>query len=129
MDGPLLNKLASTTLEWVPSPTGAPGCFGKKVFAYGAEGLGRDGRARDYTTLYRFDAGSRYPAWRIARGGACEIWVLDGILEVNGELVAKDEWVQLLPNEEGWFLGSTSGCQVLAIVRGHIELLPPASEP
>jgi len=125
----MLTKLAPSSPEWAPSPTGAPGCFGKKLFAYGDKGLGRDGRARDYTTLYRFEAGARYPDWRIEEGGACEIWVLEGTLEVNGERIAQGEWVQLLATTEGWSLGSTVGCDVLAVVRGQIELLVSARSP
>lgn len=107
---------------WSPSPTGAEGCFSKKLFEYGEEKLGRDGRAVSYTTLYRFEPGSQYPAWQMV-DGACEIWVLEGALEVNGKSVEAGEWAQLLPNGNNWTLGSSNGCQVLAIVRGQIQLV------
>lgn len=119
---PTIERKDPANLPWVPSPTKVPGCFGKKLFQYGQEGLGKDGRAESYTTLYRFDPGASYPSWRMI-DGVCEIWVLTGTLQVNDERVEAGEWVRLGPNSEGWSLGSSDGCEVLGIVRGQIELI------
>ena len=113
-------------IPWVASPSGASGCFSRKLFEYGSEALGRDGAATSYTTLYRFDRGARYPAWRVLKGGAVEIYVLQGTLHVNGSGVPLGTWIQLREHEDGWSIGSVDCCEILAIVRGRIELVRPA---
>lgn len=112
-------------LPWVQSPR-APGCFSKKLFEYGSEALGRDGAANSYTTLYRFDRGAQYPAWRLLGAGAVEIWVLHGILDVDGSSIPSGTWVQLRAREDGWSIGSVDGCEILAILRGRIEVVRSA---
>ena len=116
-----LNRMNPDDLDWIASPGGAPGCFSKKLFGYGSEGLGRDAATNSYTTFYRFDRGAEYPTWR-AVDGAVEINVLQGILDINGDTVPAGQWVQLGQSHNGWSIGSIDGCQIFAIVRGPIEL-------
>lgn len=104
-------------LSWSPR---VMGCFKKLLFEYSSQTLGEDGVAGSYTTMYRFDPGARYPVWRVVEG-AVEIAVLQGTLVVNGISVPAGDWVQLRESEAGWTIGSDDGCEVLAIVRGHIE--------
>lgn len=121
----LFTLISPDNLPWVPSPSGAPGCFSKKLFEYDSESLARDGAKGSYTTLYRFDRNARYPTWRVVEG-AVEIGVLRGILDINGSAVGAGQWVQLCQNREGWSVGSGNGCEILAIVRGRIELVRSA---
>lgn len=118
-------RRSPSSQAWLPSPSGAPGCFSKRLFEYGPEALGRDGAAGSYTTYYRFDPGARYPSWRILEG-TVEIGVLRGTLEINGDALSAGEWAQLRGREEGWLLGSIDGCEILAVVRGRIESVRPA---
>lgn len=122
-------KISADDISWKPSPTGASGCYGKKIFNYSAEGLGRDGAADSYTTIYRFDPGASYPPFCVTEG-ACELGVLEGTLEVNGETFVVNEWTRLPSGKATWTLGSTEGCKVIGIVRGRLTLAQDsAAEP
>jgi len=116
-----LKKISADNLSWKPSPTGAPGCYGKKIFNYSAEGLGRDGAAGSYTTIYRFDPGASYPPFYVTEG-VCELGVLEGTLEINDRAFAANEWTRLPSGEATWTLSSTEGCKVVGIVRGRLTL-------
>ena len=111
-------------LPWVESVF--PGCFSKKLFEYGSENLGRDGAAGEYTTLYKFDPGARYPAFALSRDGAVELLVLFGSLRVDDSDIREGTWIQLREQDGGWSIGSIDGCELLAIVRGRLELVRSA---
>lgn len=107
-------------MPWVAARV--PGCFSKKLFIYGPANLSRDGSAGSYTTLYRIEAGASYPAWRLVHG-SLEIQGLAGTLLINGTELEAGEWVQLLADGQDYLLSSQTGCEILAIVRGDLELV------
>ncbi|GEM_PF-6562617 len=115
-------KIRADEMPWKESPTGAPGCFSRKLFQYTSEGLGRDGFAGPYTTLYRLDAGSTYPLWRMS-DGTCLVWVLRGSMELDGEEHSTDTFLEIPRGGDGWQLRSPHGCELLVIVQGRIELV------
>lgn len=110
-------------LPWIKSEhPGAVGCFSKKLYVYDTANLGRDGSAGSYTTLYRLDAGGAYPPVRVVEG-ALEITVLQGTLRINSKPLAANMWIQLTPREGAFALESPEGCEILAIMRGQLELV------
>lgn len=109
--------------EWSPSPTGVPGCAGKFIFRYGSERLGSHGRSGPYTVIYRFDPGASYLPILILEH-PCELGVMSGTLLINDTAVMQGSWAQIMPDEtKPIALSSTTGCELIAIVRGSIRLV------
>ncbi len=108
----LSDPINPDTMPWVESPTGAPGCAGKKVFIYDSGG---------YTCHYRFAPGAAYPPVQFV-GQPCELYVTSGILLVNNKPVPAGSWVQVLPDDTAAIVFSSEvGCEVISIVRGTIR--------
>ena len=108
-------------IKWSQSRTAPSGCWGKPIYRYDEDRLGNIGRAGPYTTLYRFEPGSFYRPI-IVRDQAIEIFVISGVLAIDDVEVGEGSWARILPTVNPIVLGSILGSEIVAIVRGRVEL-------
>lgn len=108
-------------IEWSQSRAAPSGCWGKPIYRYDEDRLGNVGRAGPYTTMYKFEANSLYRPIRVV-DNAIELFVISGALLIDDIEVAKGKWARVLPSDTPIVVGSVSGAEIIAIVRGHVEL-------
>ena len=113
-------------IEWSQSKVAPSGCWGKPIYRYDKDRLGNVGRAGPYTTLYKFEPGSFYRPI-LVRDQAIEIFVTSGVLVIDDVEVANGKWARVLPGEDPIVIGSALGAEIIAIVRGRVELVENAS--
>jgi len=113
-------------IEWSQSKTAPSGCWGKPIYRYDEGRLGTIGRAGPYTTQYRFEANSFYRPFRVL-GQPVELFVMSGVLRVDEVEVQEGQWARVLPGDAPAVIGSVSGAEIIAIVRGEVELMEKAN--
>lgn len=117
----LVETVDPNDIEWSQSKSAPAGCWGKSIFRYDQGRLGDVGRAGGYTVQYKFEPNSFYRPLRVI-GQPVEVFVLSGTLNINDQEISTGQWTRALPVDEPLVFGSVAGAEIIAIVRGEVEL-------